>query len=147
MSEPNFVPSPLPPFGEPSYGFTRRLPGVAFDAALAATRASLGRHGFGVITEIDVKATMKSKLNLDYRNYMILGACNPPLAHKALDAEPAIGLLLPCNVVVTEEEGATVVSALDPVALFGLVARPEIAPVAREVAGALRKVLDGIQLA
>jgi uncharacterized protein (DUF302 family) len=131
-------------FGEPTYGFTRRLPGASFSATLAATREALGRESFGVITEIDVKATMKAKLDLDYPNYVILGACNPPLAHAALKAEPGVGLLLPCNIVVTEEDDGAVVSALDPGVLFGVIGREELAPVAQKVAEALKRVLARI---
>jgi len=129
-------------FGDPSYGLSRRLPGMAFADAVAAVRQALAGEGFGVLTEIDVRATLKKKLDADFRNYVILGACNPPLAHQALSAEPAVGLLLPCNVVVSEEDdGTAVVSAIDPVRQFTLLGRPEIEPLAHEVGARLRRVL------
>jgi uncharacterized protein (DUF302 family) len=133
-------------FGEPGYGLTRKLPGLGFADAVAAAKEALGKEGFGVLTEIDVKATLKKKLDVDYRNYVILGACNPPLAHRALSAEPGIGLLLPCNVVVTEEDdGSAVVSAIDPVKQFEVVGRPDVEPLAREVADKLKRVLASIR--
>ena len=87
-------------FADPRYGLTRRLPGVSFEDAISRSTKALADEGFGILTEIDVRATLKKKLDVDFPNYKILGACNPPLAHKALSAEPGIGLLLPCNVVV-----------------------------------------------
>ena len=135
-------------FGEPSYGLTRKLKGLGFSDAVAATKEALGKEGFGVLTEIDVKATLKKKLDVDFRNYVILGACNPPLAHRALSAEAGIGLLLPCNVVVTEEDdGSAVVSAIDPVKQFVVVGRPDVEPLAREVADKLKRVLASIRAA
>ena len=132
-------------FGEPSYGLTRRLEGHSFGDAVAATKAALATEGFGVLTEIDVKATMKKKLDVDYRNYLILGACNPSLAHQALGAEPAIGLLLPCNVVVAEDpDGTVVVSAIDPKKMFTVVDRPDIESVASEVKQKLARAIAKI---
>ena len=97
------------------YGFTRTLKGVSYEAARQRIEAALKEEGFGVLTEIDVKALLKAKLNMDFPNYVILGACNPTLAHQALSADPGIGLLLPCNVVVTQDDdGSAVVSILDP---------------------------------
>jgi uncharacterized protein (DUF302 family) len=132
-------------YGEPSYGLTRRIKGLGFADAVAAAKQALGKEGFGVLTEIDVKATLKKKLDVDFRNYVILGACNPPLAHRALSAEAAIGLLLPCNVVVTEEDdGSAVISAIDPVQQFVVVGRPDVEPLAREVADKLKRVMASI---
>jgi uncharacterized protein (DUF302 family) len=100
------------------YAFTRNFPGVTPEAARARIEASLKEEGFGILTEIDVKATLKKKLDVEFRKYWILGACNPRVAHEALTMEPGIGLLLPCNVVVTEDtEGNAVVSIMDPQAM------------------------------
>ncbi len=136
----------LVPFGDPSYGMTRRLVGLGFSDAVPQVKEALAAEGFGVLTEIDVRATMKKKLDVDTgRDYVILGACNPPLAHRALSAEPAIGLLLPCNVVVTVDEGGdAVVSAIHPVEMFSVVNRPELASVAEEVKGRLTRALDAL---
>ncbi|MBW1876864.1 MAG: DUF302 domain-containing protein [Deltaproteobacteria bacterium] len=132
-------------YGEPAFGHTRRLEGWTFGDALAATRKALAGEGFGVLTEIDVKATLKKKIDVDFRNYIILGACNPPLAHRALQAVPGIGLLLPCNVVVTEEDdGTVVVSAVDPRAMFQIVDHPGVAPLAEEVNAKIERVLAAI---
>jgi uncharacterized protein (DUF302 family)/glutaredoxin len=132
-------------FGEPSYGLTRKVKGLAFADAVAAAKTALAKEGFGVLTEIDVKATLKKKIDVDFRNYVILGACNPALAHKALSAEPGIGLLLPCNVIVTEEEdGTAVISAIDPVKQFVVVERDDIEPIAREVKEKLARVMASI---
>jgi len=132
-------------FGDPSWGLTRRLPGVTYADAVEATREALATEGFGVLTEIDVSATLKKKLDQDFQKYVILGACNPPLAHQALSAESAVGLLLPCNVVVTEDnqEGA-VVSALDPEKLFSLVKQPSLQPLAKAVGEKLRRVMAAL---
>jgi uncharacterized protein (DUF302 family) len=101
------------------YGFTRLLKGVAFDDARRRIEAALKEEGFGVLTEIDVKSTLKAKQNAEFPNYVILGACNPTLAHQALSTDPGVGLLLPCNVVVRQEEGGdTIVSILDPEAML-----------------------------
>jgi len=105
-----------------AYGFTRTLKGVSHAAARERIEAALKEEGFGVLTEIDVKATLKAKLNVDYPDYVILGACNPALAHRALSADPGIGLLLPCNVVVArDDDGNTVISILDPESMLKVV--------------------------
>lgn len=121
--------------------------GRDFDDVLATTRQALADEGFGVLTEIDVKATMKAKLDVDREEYVILGACNPPLAHQALEAEPELGVLLPCNVVVYRADGRTRVSAVAAEQLLGMVGNPALEPVATEVAGRLRRVLDAIATA
>jgi uncharacterized protein (DUF302 family) len=111
-------------FGTPSYGMTRTLAGVGFAEAEERVRAALATEGFGVLTAIDVSATLKAKLGVDLPRYTILGACSPPLAKQALEREASIGLLLPCNVVVVEEEGGTVVSIADPVGMLAVAAAP-----------------------
>lgn len=130
---------------DPSYGFTAHLSGVPFDDARARITEALKSEGFGILTEIDVTSTFKTKLNRDFRRYVILGACNPQLAHRALEAELAIGLLLPCNVCVWEEEGGSVVSIARPEALFEMVDRDDIQPVAQEADQRLRRALDQIR--
>ncbi len=135
----------LPLLANTPYTLTRALPGIPFGEAVARTRSALAGQGFGVLTEIDVKATMKAKLGKDLRDYVILGACNPALAFAALQAEPGVGLLLPCNIVVTADDaGGSVVGAVDPVALFSVVQRTDVASLAAEVKQRLEKVLDGI---
>jgi uncharacterized protein (DUF302 family) len=133
------------PLEDIEYGMTKTLPGVSYAAAVQKTRDALAEEGFGVLTEIDIKATLKKKLDVDHRDYVILGACNPPLANQALTAEPMIGLLLPCNVVVTtDDDGNAVVSAMDPIRMFELVGRDDVAPIAEEVRGRLNRVLDNL---
>ena len=124
-----------------SYGFSITTP-LSYAAAVDAVTAALKTEGFGVLTTIDMQATLKQKLNVDMPSYTILGACNPPLAHRALSAEPEIGLLLPCNVVVyTTATGETTISAIDPVAQFALVQRADLAELAQEVSARLRRAL------
>ncbi|MGH7670745.1 MAG: DUF302 domain-containing protein [Gemmatimonadaceae bacterium] len=128
-----------------AYGFSVTVP-LAYDAAVEKTRQALAKEGFGVLTEIDVKKTMKQKLDAEFRPYLILGACNPPLAHQALTAERDIGLLLPCNVVVyaTDDPTRSVVAAMDPVAAMSLASKAEIEPLAREVKQRLERVLTAV---
>ncbi len=117
---------------------------LAFDDAIQRVTEELAKEGFGVLTEIDVKATLKKKLNLDVAPYRILGACNPQFAHKAIEFEPQIGALLPCNVVVREDQGKTRVEIMDPQAVLQLVERPEIEGIATEVRKRLERVLNAV---
>jgi uncharacterized protein (DUF302 family) len=125
------------------YAFGKKV-NMGFEQAVAAVTQALAREGFGVLTEIDVQATLKKKLNLDRPPYKILGACNPQFAHRALEAEPQIGALLPCNVVVREEGGKTLVEFMDPDAVLKLVERPEIGAVAAEVRQRLQRVMAAL---
>jgi uncharacterized protein (DUF302 family) len=130
---------------ETTYGYERRLAGTSFDEAVARVREALKAEGFGVLTEIDVKATLKEKLDVDRTEYVILGACNPPLAHQALEAEPLIGLLLPCNVVVAAEaDGGVRVAAIKPDAMFRVVENPQLESIAGNVDARLRSVLEAL---
>lgn len=127
------------------YGFSTTFKG-SFDDAVTRVTEELSKEGFGVLTEIDVKATMKKKLDLDKLPYKILGACNPTLANKALTAEPDIGLLLPCNVVVRQEEdGKVTVAFMDPQAVLDLVQQPGVHELAGEVKAKLERVRDGLK--
>jgi uncharacterized protein (DUF302 family) len=128
-----------------AYGLKVTVP-LPYDRAVERAREELGKEGFGVLTEIDVRATLKKKLDVESRPYVILGACNPPLAHRALEAERDIGLLLPCNVVVYagDDSSTSVVAALDPVPLLGLTGRSDLAPVAQEVRARMERVLAGV---
>ena len=125
------------------YGFTRTVH-LPFEAAVQRVTEELKNQGFGVLTTIDVQETLKQKLNVEFTRYVILGACNPPLAHRALEVEMNIGLLLPCNVIVYEKEGKTVVGAFDPMMMVPLVGKPEMAAIAADVKKRLEAVLAKI---
>ena len=126
-----------------AYGITVTTD-LSFDEAVARTREALQEQGVGVLTEIDVQATLKSKLDLDMEQYLILGACNPQLAHQALDVDRDIGLLLPCNVVVRRSGDATLVQALDPRVMVSVPGRPELQPVADEATARLAAALEAV---
>lgn len=128
------------------YGISTSVP-LSYEQAVERTKEELAKEGFGVLSEIDVSATLQKKLNVDFRPYIILGACNPPLAHRALTAEQDIGLLLPCNVVVyaADEEGRSVVAAMDPVAALGLTGNRSIEPVAQDVKQRLQRALTALE--
>jgi uncharacterized protein (DUF302 family) len=127
-----------------SYAFGKTVT-VPFDTAVARATEELAKVGFGVLTEIDVQATMKKKIGLEMPPYRILGACNPAFASQAIAAEPQIGALLPCNVVVRQDaQGAVVVEVMDPIAVLGLVGNPAVTPIATEVRGRLEQMLAAL---
>jgi uncharacterized protein (DUF302 family) len=125
------------------YGFTRTV-NLPYETAVRRVTEELKNQGFGVLTTIDVKETLKQKLNVDFTKYVILGACNPPLAHSALQVEMNIGLLLPCNVIVYEKNGKTVVGAFDPLMMVPLVGKAELGSIAADVKMRLEAVLANI---
>ncbi|NIO71841.1 MAG: DUF302 domain-containing protein [Anaerolineae bacterium] len=127
-----------------SYGLTAKLP-VSYDEAVDKVTAALKSEGFGILTEIDVKSTLKKKLDADFRRYVILGACNPPLAYRALQAELDVGLLLPCNVIVYEEGEGAVVSIIDPLTMVGVSDNPALGEVAQEARAKLQRVVDKLK--
>lgn len=127
-----------------SYHFSKTID-LPFDKAVSATIEALGNHGFGVLTEIDVQATLKKKLDVEYRPYRILGACNPKMAYRALQAEDKFGTMLPCNVIVQQrDDGKVEVSAVDPVASMQAIQNPALGDVAGQVRDMLRKVVDEV---
>jgi uncharacterized protein (DUF302 family) len=126
------------------YGMTIRIP-VPFAEAVTRVREALQAQGFGVLTEIDVQATLRDKLGQDIEEYLILGACNPPLAHQALDTDRRIGLLLPCNVVVRTAGGQTIIEALNPQIMAEVTGQPSLKPVADEATSRIRAALDSLK--
>ena len=127
-----------------TYHFTKTLD-IPFDKAIEKTTAALKEKGFGVLTTIDVKDTLKKKINADFRPYTILGACNPQYAHKALQAEPMIGTMLPCNVIVQQgADGKVQVSAVDPVASMAAIQNPALEGIAGEVRGLLKSMVESL---
>lgn len=125
------------------YGFSKTTD-YTFDQAIEKVTEELKKEGFGVLTTIDVKDTLKKKIDVDFKKYTILGACNPKLAHGALQVEEELGLLLPCNVIVYEKNDKTVVSVFDPLVMTVVVANPEMKPVAEEVKSKLKRVLEAV---
>jgi uncharacterized protein (DUF302 family) len=126
-----------------AYGMSRTV-AYPYEIAVDKVKAALKAEGFGVLSEIDVQATLKEKLGVDSSRYVILGACNPPLAHKALSAEPEIGLFLPCNVVVYDTEDGVRVSAIDPEVMMSMIDNPVLVDVAAEAKARLRRVIDAL---
>jgi uncharacterized protein (DUF302 family) len=127
-----------------SYYFSKTL-NVTFDEAVERVIQELKKEGFGILTDIDVKATLKKKLNVEFKKYRILGACNPPFAYRALQKEDKIGTMLPCNVIVQEHtEGAVEVSAIDPVASMQAINNPELHDIAQEIQAKLRAVIGSL---
>ncbi|MBV6420325.1 MAG: hypothetical protein DAHOPDDO_01566 [Ignavibacteriaceae bacterium] len=125
------------------YGFSKTI-GLPYEQAIEKVTTELKKEGFGVLTSIDVKETLKQKINVDFKKYVILGACNPPIAHKALQAEEELGLLLPCNVIVYEKQGKTVVSVFDPMVMTWIIENDEMKPIATEVQEKLQRALAAI---
>ncbi len=127
-----------------NYYFTKTLSGN-FEDAIEKVKGALKSEGFGVLTEIDVKATLKNKLDVEFYNYKILGACNPPFAYKALQAEDKIGTMLPCNVIIQEKEkGKIEISAIDPIASMQAIENPDLKDIADAIQTKLKKVIDEI---
>lgn len=126
-----------------AYGFSKEV-GSSFDDTIEKVTGRLKDEGFGVLTKIDVKATLKEKLGIDFKKYVILGACNPPSAHKALLAEENVGLLLPCNVIVYERDGRTVVSAIRPTVAMQMVHNPALKTIAKQIEAKLENVIASI---
>jgi len=127
-----------------NYAYQAKL-ALSYEQAVENVTAALKEQGFGVLTEIDVKTTLKKKLDVDFRKYVILGACNPPLAHKALRTQLNIGLLLPCNVIVYEEDGGSVVEILDPVKMMDVAGNPDLNPVAQDAQSRLQRVMEALE--
>lgn len=126
-----------------SYGFSKQV-SLSYDKAVEKVTEELKKEGFGVLTTIDVRDTLKKKLDVDFCRYVILGACNPPFAYKALQAEEQIGLLLPCNVIVYEKEGKTIVGVFDPMSMTKMVENEALKSIAEDVATRLQRVLNSL---
>ena len=126
-----------------NYGFSKTLD-IPFEQAIEKVTSELKKEGFGVLTSIDVKETLKQKIDVDFKKYTILGACNPPIAHKALQEEEELGLLLPCNVIVYEKDNKTNVSFFDPMVMTWVIDNDNMKPIAGEVKEKLQKVLEAI---
>ena len=127
------------------YYYTKKLNNLTFEDAIASVTAALQQEGFGVLTTIDIKATLKKKLDVNFYNYTILGACNAPFAYKALQAEDKIGTMLPCNVIVQEKsKGQIEVSTVDPIASMQAIENESLAPIAMEVRDKLKKVIENL---
>jgi uncharacterized protein (DUF302 family) len=125
------------------YVISKQLPKTDYETAVARVTELLAEEGFGILTEIDVKSTLKKKIDVDFRRYVILGACNPSLAHRALSAEPMIGAFLPCNVVVMERDGGgSVVAAFRPSVGFQMIENEAVQPIASEVEERIERILD-----
>ena len=136
---------PIPDFGEPHYGLTKILTNTSMKEAKERVSATLAAEGFGILTEIDVQATFSAKLNISIPGYTILGACSPSLAHQALQFEAAIGLLMPCNVVIAEQsDGNLCVSIADPTAMFQPLDRPDMHDFAVTIQAQLQRALDNM---
>lgn len=125
------------------YGY-KKIVELPYDKAIEKVKEELKKEGFGVLTEIDVKTTLKNKLDVDFDNYIILGACNPPNAYKALQAEQDIGLMLPCNVIVYEKDGKTTVSAVKPTVAMQMIKNNDLKDIAVEIEAKLKKVIDNV---
>ncbi len=128
-----------------AYGFHTQV-NLPYEQAIEKVTAALKTEGFGILTEINVKATFKKKLDVDFRKYVILGACNPALANQALNEELEIGLLLPCNVIVYDDEkGGSVISVVDPISMLSVVARPSLDKIADEARARLQRVVAALE--
>jgi len=125
------------------YSYTKQVP-LSFREAKEKTTAALAQEGFGILTEIDVKAALKKKLGVEYGEYVILGACNPPFAYQALQAEKEIGLFMPCNVIIYEDGGKTFISAILPTVTIGAINNPSLVDIAKTVEEKLKKVINNI---
>ncbi len=125
------------------YGFSKTV-AYSFEEAIEKVTAELAKEGFGVLTTIDIQATLKKKLNVDFSRYTILGACNPPFAHKSLSAEIEIGLLLPCNVIIYEKDGSIAVSAFNPGIMESIIDNPALQPIANEVREKLERAIASV---
>lgn len=125
------------------YGYKREV-NLPFDKAVAKVREELGREGFGVLTEIDVKATLKKKINADFEDYIILGACNPPFAYQALQVIKDVGLMMPCNVVVFTDQGKTFVESALPTVLLNLIQNEKLKSTAEQIEAKLKKAVDNV---